>query len=80
VAKAVFAGKKIKEFSLKYSFAVFAPIYAILSRFSKYFFMGDRPGDACNRYCQLKKPNDLNTYTHCFTVFEEIYLRQIINS
>jgi len=55
MTKTVLAGKQVKEFSLKKRLAFLAFFYAIFPRFTKNFFMRDRPGDAGNRDSKYKK-------------------------
>ena len=48
MAKTIFAGKEIKEFSLQDSFTGFRFFHAKISWFSKYFFMRYCPGNTGN--------------------------------
>jgi hypothetical protein len=50
MAKAIFAGKKIKEFPDKYRLGFLAPLYAVFMHFPEDFLMGNSPGDAGHRY------------------------------
>jgi hypothetical protein len=59
MTEAILAGKKKKEFSLKYGFAIFASVDTIFSWLPKQFFMSKCPGDAGNRDRQQEKPNYL---------------------
>jgi hypothetical protein len=49
VAETIVTGKKIKEFTLPYTFACIGFGKTKIPWLPKYFFMRDRPGDTCNR-------------------------------
>jgi hypothetical protein len=46
MAKAIFAGKKVKELALSNCFAIVAALYAIFPWFAKNLFVGYGPGNA----------------------------------
>jgi hypothetical protein len=48
MAEAIFAGKQVKEFSLQQASAGFGFFYTVLSWFTEYFLMCDRPGYTCD--------------------------------
>lgn len=56
MAETIFAGKQVKEFSLKDCPALFRTFYTIFSWFPEYFLMGNRPGNTGYRDSQYKQP------------------------
>jgi len=54
MAEAVFAGKEVKEFSLKDRIAFFTAFNAIFPWLAKNLFVGHRPGDTGYGYSQYK--------------------------
>ncbi|PZX51562.1 hypothetical protein LV84_03719 [Algoriphagus ratkowskyi] len=57
MAKAIFTGKEIKEFSFHYGFTSHTSINTIVFEFTKNFFVSHCPRDAGNGYGQYKKPD-----------------------
>jgi len=64
MAEAVFTSKKIKELSHKYSATFLAAPHAVLPRLSEHLLMSDRPGNAGDRYCERKEPDELQGERH----------------
>ena len=64
VAEAVFAGEKIEELPLDNPAAILASGNAPFARFPKDFFMGDSPGDRCDRYRQDHQKDELTLEIH----------------
>jgi hypothetical protein len=64
VAETILAGKEVKEFSLSDGAAIFTFPGAVFPWFFKYFFVRNRPGDACNRNGQHKQPDNLFIQFH----------------
>lgn len=52
MAKAILAGKHIKELTAKQALTLFAALYTELAQLSEDFFVRNRPGNAGNRYGQ----------------------------
>jgi hypothetical protein len=52
VAEAIFAGKKIEKLAAGHCFCLMRTLEAIFSWLTKNFFVGNRPGDAGDRYGQ----------------------------
>jgi len=81
MAEAIFAGKKIKEFSFGQPFTFHALPYAKFPWLPEYFFMGNCPGDTGNRNRQQKKIPGLNLNRHNkFFINSTKWQAQIVNS
>ncbi len=59
MAKAIFAGKKVKELSFNGSFGFMALLNAIFTWFFKYFLVRNRPSHASYGDSQYKQVDDL---------------------
>ena len=59
VTETVFAGEEVKELSSPESRRRLALILAVITRFSEYFLVSDRPCDAGNWDRQNQKPQKL---------------------
>jgi hypothetical protein len=64
MTETIFACKQVKEFPCQKGFSILAPAHAIFPRLTKDFFMGNSPGNACYRYGQNKKPDQLGMKVH----------------
>lgn len=60
VAKAIFAGKNIKEFSHQRISAGFILLFTKLLPFAEDLFLRDSPGNRCNNQRENHEPEDLS--------------------
>jgi hypothetical protein len=65
MAKTIFTGKKVKEFSFQQGFTMDAPIQTKFPWFFEYFFVGNCPCNTCDWYSKYKKPKSLKVNCHC---------------
>lgn len=59
MAKAIFAGKEVKELSGQYRRAVFGTLDTPFPRFAEYFLVRHRPRNTGNGNREYKKPYEL---------------------
>lgn len=61
MAEAIFAREKVEEFPARQAIGLFGLLLAVIARLAKNILVGDRPGDARDRYRQNQQPSELKS-------------------